>query len=314
MLLACSHAWLLLQADLASLAADAALLPLLCQMLDEDLYAESRAAAAAAAGDLLGTLSSNPSAISPAAHSPDDGVDAHMADARDAAAGEGPDGMAAGAAALAINALAPALLKRLDDSSDAVRVAAADALERLAVCLSTAHGRQGLGNSSGPGSSAGVGGDRCERHAAAAAAALLVRAVQAMRHVNSASCRALQLCSTFQLSWDLTSNKFLTSPCVHISGEHPEGKWQWVPQCSPAISSIASPSSCMEICSVHAGCAGARGRSVAISGSRHTPGRMRICGGRAPGRACRGAERSCPPWRKLCACGGHRRMRRCTWQ
>ena len=201
-------------------------------MLDEDLYAESRAAAAAAAGDLLGTLSSNPSAISPAAHSPDDGADVHMADARDAAAGEGSDGRVAGAAALAIDALAPALLKRLDDSSDAVRVAAADALERLAVCLSTAYGRQGLGNSSGPGSSAGVGGDRCERHAAAAAAALLVRAMQAMRHVNSASCRALQLCSAFQLSWGLTSNEFLTSPCVHISGEHPKGKWQWVPQCS----------------------------------------------------------------------------------
>ncbi|KAK9825376.1 hypothetical protein WJX81_006290 [Elliptochloris bilobata] len=47
---------LLDQADLASLAADAALLPLLCQMLDEDFYPESRAAAAAAAADLLAIL------------------------------------------------------------------------------------------------------------------------------------------------------------------------------------------------------------------------------------------------------------------
>lgn len=180
-----SHAWLLLQADLASLAADAALLPLLCQMLDEDLYAESRAAAAAAAGDLLGTLSPNPSPIPPAAQSPDDrGADVHMADAHDAAAGKGSDGRVDRqnrAAAIAVDALAPALLKRLDDSSDAVRVAAAGALERLAVCLSTAYGRQGLGSSSGPGSSAAGAGARSERHAATAAAALLVRAMQAMR-------------------------------------------------------------------------------------------------------------------------------------
>lgn len=192
-MLACPRAWLLLQADLASLAADAALLPLLCQMLDEDLYAESRAAAAAAAGDLLGTLSANPSPNPPAAQSPDDhhGADVHMVDAGGAAAGDGSDGRVAGAAAGAIDALAPALLKRLDDSSDAVRVAAAGALERLAVCLSTAYGRQGLGDLSGPGSSAGEAVGRCDSHAAAAAAALLVRAMQALRRADlRSSCRA----------------------------------------------------------------------------------------------------------------------------
>ena len=150
-------------------------------MLDEDLYAESRAAAAAAAGDLLGTLSPNPSPIPPAAQSPDDdGADVHMADA---AAGEGSDGRVdrrEGAVAVAIDALAPALLKRLDDSSDAVRVAAAGALERLAVCLSTAYGGKGLGLPAGPGSSAGGARGPCDSHATAAAAALLVRVMQTM--------------------------------------------------------------------------------------------------------------------------------------
>ena len=175
------------QADLASLAADASLLPLLCQMLDEDFYAESRAAAAAAAGDLLGTLSSSPSPVLPSAQTPQDHcADAQMADARDAAAGETVEGRvdgegAAAAAAEAVNALAPALLKRLDDSSDAVRVAAAGALEQLATCLSAAPGADRLGpHSSGPGSSAGLVGGGCERHAAAAAAALLVRTRPAM--------------------------------------------------------------------------------------------------------------------------------------
>lgn len=159
------------QADLARLTADAELLPLLCQMLDEDFYAESRAAAAAAAADLAAIAAAAGPGPSPELCSTPLDPDTQMAEAPAAARplGDGEDDGGATAASMVadtnlaaavVDALAPALLKRLDDSADAVRVAAAGALAQLAACLAAAkHGGEGVRDS----------------HGAAAAAALLVR-------------------------------------------------------------------------------------------------------------------------------------------